>query len=156
MVDDWIPRLYVGAVELDILHRFELARAKLVGSRPLTPERLMELATFVADLDAQHGPDEWPNLLCAEVDAQATLDAADRELVPQFLQVWGLAGAEAVAHAAAVIARLSVDDAKLFLSGVVLALRSGDLDVLSRMAGPLTPQPDNGIAGEVPAGEVPY
>lgn len=155
MVDDRIPRLYVGAVDIGILHRFELARAKLVGSRPLTPERLMELATFVDDLDAQHGP-QWPDILAAEVDAQATLDAADRELVPQLREVWALVGAEAVAHASAVIARLSVDDAKLFLGGVVLALRNGDVDVLARMAGPLTPRPDNGIAGEVHAGEVPY
>mgnify|MGYP000157910194 FL=1 len=156
MVDGRIPRLYVGAVEFDILHRFELARAKLVGSRPLTPQRLMELATFVDELDAQHGPDEWPNLLCAEVEAQATIDAADRELAGPLREVWALVGAEAVAHATAVIARLSVDDAKLFLGGVVLALRNGDLDVLARMAGPLTPRPDNGIAGEVHAGEVPY
>ncbi len=155
MVDDRIPRLYVGAVDIGILHRFELARAKLVGSRPLTPQRLMELATFVDDLDAQHGP-QWPDILIAEVDAQATLDAADRELVPQLREVWGLVGAEAVAHASAVIARLSVDDAKLFLGGVVLALRNGDVDVLARMAGPLAPRPDNGIAGEVHAGEVPY
>ena len=126
MVDGRIPRLYVGAVEFDILHRFE------------------------------HGPDEWPNILCAEVEAQATIDAADRELAGPLREVWALVGAEAVAHATAVIARLSVDDAKLFLGGVVLALRNGDLDVLARMAGPLTPRPDNGIAGEVHAGEVPY
>lgn len=49
----------------------------------------------------------------------------------------------------------SSSDAKLFLAGVVLAIRAGDVDVLSRMC-EAQARPDNGIVGRVPACEVPY
>lgn len=153
MMDDRISAAYVGTVDIAQLHEFELARARLVGGRPLAPAQVVELGELIDELADQHGA-EWPDILAADVDAQTTVDTADRELAGPLREVWGLLGAEAVAHAAAAVARLSTADAKLFLAGVVLAIRAGDTDVLSRMC-QVQARPDNGIAGRVIA-EVPY
>lgn len=153
MMDDRISALYVGSVDIGQLHEFELARARLVGGRPLPPAQVVELGELIDELADQHGA-EWPDVIVAEFDAQSTVDAADRELAGPLREVWGLLGAEAVAHAAAAVARLSTADAKLYLQAVILAIHNGDVDVLARMC-QVQARPDNGIAGRVIA-EVPY
>jgi hypothetical protein len=49
------------------LHAFELARADLLGERPLSPERLLELAAHMEAL-ADAG-DDWVDRLVAQADA---------------------------------------------------------------------------------------
>ncbi len=54
---------------LEALHRFELARAAMLGEVPLSPAQLLALADYIEHLD-DDSPD-WPDRLAADADTRA-------------------------------------------------------------------------------------
>jgi len=60
-------------IDLAMIHAYELARANLLGERPLPPARLLELSEHIEQLSADEA---WIDKLVAQADA------ADGDSVP--------------------------------------------------------------------------
>lgn len=56
-------------ISLEELHAFELARADMLGERPLAPAKLLELARHIAKLAVDD--EAWIDRLIAQADAAA-------------------------------------------------------------------------------------
>ena len=66
------------SVDLELLHIVELSRARLLGTRPLSPAQLVELADFIAGLQ-DNDPEGWVDRLVEDADARAAADVGDDE-----------------------------------------------------------------------------
>lgn len=70
--------MHTQAMDLELLHAVELARARMTGEPPLSPARIVELADLLDRL-ADEDPDGWVDALAAEADARAAADVGDAE-----------------------------------------------------------------------------